>query len=42
MQVMLNNRKTDSFGGTRHDIYGKKIYSHRILNELLHMTPYSI
>ena len=26
---MLNDRKTDSFGGTRYNIYGKKIYSHK-------------
>ena len=39
---MLNNRKTDSFGGTRYDIYGKKIYSHKYSNELLRMNPYSI
>ena len=28
---MLNNRKTESFGGTHYNNYGKKIYFHKCI-----------
>ena len=28
---MLNNRKTESFGGTHYNNYGKKIYFHKYI-----------